>query len=81
MYFCFVLVPIESQVDSNMSLEDQLTSIYGWIIEEEQLSIIKPLIFGILISIFSCSMIYFDGNVPGIEPASPFSKSKDTMLR
>ncbi|KAL5285779.1 hypothetical protein ACFFRR_007454 [Megaselia abdita] len=78
LLFFFVLVPVISQLDSNMSLEKQITNFYGWITEEEQISIIKPVICGLLFSVFSCSMIYFDGNVPGIEPASPFSKSKNT---
>uniref|UniRef100_T1GC93 Uncharacterized protein n=1 Tax=Megaselia scalaris TaxID=36166 RepID=T1GC93_MEGSC len=51
------LLPVISQVDSNMSLEKQMANFYGWITEEEQISIIKPVICGLLFSMFSCCMI------------------------
>ncbi|XP_031622382.1 uncharacterized protein LOC116340200 [Contarinia nasturtii] len=68
-------------------LKDMSSELYGKINSSREWTqtnytyLMEPLLFAILISIFTMTIIYFDSDVPGVCPPTPFSPRKARQIR
>ncbi|XP_036333202.1 ADP-ribosylation factor-like protein 6-interacting protein 6 [Rhagoletis pomonella] len=71
----------ESLFDISKMLQAKVQDAIRWTQEQNLSDTFSPLLCGVAVALFSCMLVYFDSDVPGISPPSPFSPLKQTYRR